>query len=555
MRQPWSEIEPRFQALAAQSLTPETLPPWLGEWSRWSRLLNEAYQRLYVGVTTHTDNAQAEQAYNRFVDEVLPAQHAAEQTLKEKLLASGLQPPDFEIPLRNLRAQADLFRAANLPLLSEDLKLANEYERIVGAQTVEWEGQTLTIQQLQAVYLEPERPRRERAWRLVNQRQLEDRQALDKLWGRMMALRGQIAANADLPSYREYRWRHMLRFDYSPADCLSFHAAIEQEVTPAATRLYEKRRRRLGVPTLRPWDVEADPRGLPPLKPFQEISTLETRSAAIFRQVDPQLGEYFDVMRAEALLDLDNRPNKAPGGYCTDFAATQRPFIFANAVGVHDDVQTLLHEGGHAFHVFESIHLPYHLQQEVTLEFAEVASMGMEFLAAPYLELPVGFYTPAQAARARIDTLERALFFWPYMAVVDSFQHWVYENPIQGSDPAACDAAWTALWQRFIPGQDWSGLADELATGWLRKAHIFTDPFYYVDYGLAQLGAVQVWANSLEDQPAAVAAYRRALALGGSAALPQLFAAAGARLAFDAETLGKAVALMEKTIDELEALQ
>jgi oligoendopeptidase F len=280
---------------------------------------------------------------------------------------------------------------------------------------------------------------------------------------------------------------------------------------------------------------------------------LEAKTSAIFHAVDPQLGEYFEIMRREGLLDLDNRKSKAPGAYCTDFPIAGRPIIFANSIGVHDDVQTLLHEGGHAFHVFESADLPYCWHTQIPWEFMEVASMSMEFLGGPYLTVDHGgFYTPSQAARARIEHLERSLLFWPYMVVVDAFQHWVYENAVAASQPTSCDLAWAELWQRFVPGVDWSGLEQEMRTGWQRKAHIHTDPFYYVEYGLAQLGATQVWRNAMRDQAGAVAAYRRALALGDTVTLPDLFSAAGARFAFDAEVLSEAVTLILHTVEELE---
>jgi oligoendopeptidase F len=274
----------------------------------------------------------------------------------------------------------------------------------------------------------------------------------------------------------------------------------------------------------------------------------------VFQQVDPQLGQYFETMRREGLLDLDNRKGKAPGGYCTSFSLVRRPFIFANAVGIHDDVQTLLHEGGHGFHVFESSRLPYLQQLQVPMEFAEVASMSMELLASPYLARERGgFYSSADAARARAEHLEGIVQFWPYMAVVDAFQHWVYTHPDQATEAAACDETWSALWERFMPGVDWSGLEEEQRTGWQRKLHIHQAPFYYIEYGLAQLGAVQVWRNALQDQAGSVAAYRRALALGGTVTLPELFAAAGGRFAFDASALQEAVTLIEATLAELEA--
>jgi oligoendopeptidase F len=270
--------------------------------------------------------------------------------------------------------------------------------------------------------------------------------------------------------------------------------------------------------------------------------------------VDPELGAYFDIMRADALLDLDNRKHKAPGGYCDAFYVPRRPFIFMNAAGLHDDVTTLLHEAGHSFHVLETAHLPYYHQLAVGNEFAEVASISMELLAAPFLEADRGgFYSPADAARARAEHLETSLLFWPYMAIVDAFQHWVYAHPDDAADSAQCDAQWAALWQRFRPGVDWTGLEDVRDTGWHRKLHIHLAPFYYVEYGLAQLGAVQVWANAVHDQPAAVRAYRAALALGGTAPLPILFQTAGARFAFDAPTLRQAVDLMETTIARLDS--
>jgi oligoendopeptidase F len=260
-------------------------------------------------------------------------------------------------------------------------------------------------------------------------------------------------------------------------------------------------------------------------------------------------------MRRDGLLDLANRKGKAPGGYCTGFALQNVPFIFMNAVGLHDDVQTLLHEAGHAFHVYETRHLPYYHQTYYTMEIAEVASMSMELLAAPFLTTDKGgYYNKQDAARARIEHLEGMLVFWPYMAVVDAFQHWVYTHQQDALNPVNCDAKWGELWSRFKPGVDWSGLEDVRVTGWHRKLHIFHLPFYYVDYGLAQLGAAQVWANSLTDAPGAVAAYRKALALGGTVPLPEFFKTAGAKFTFDADTLRRVVDLIEAQIHQLEGV-
>lgn len=551
----WAQIEPYYQELAGRAIDASNVSAWLVDWSHLSKLIYETNERLYVATTVNTADMGAEKRYNTFLDEIRPAAQEADQKLKEMLLASGLHPGGFDIPLRNMQAEAEIFSRANLPLLSEEVKLGQEYARIVGAQTVEWQGKEVTLTQLIPVYMEPDRETRERAWRLASQRWLADRAAINAIWLKLLGERRHLAENAGLPDYRTYRWRQLLRFDYTPDDCKRFHQAIEQVVVPAALRIYEKRRQRLGLETLRPWDLDVDPLGRPPLKPFETVTELKEKTAAIFHGVDPQLGEYFDTMRRENLLDLDNRKNKAPGGYCTDFPVARRPFIFVNSVGRHDDVQTMLHEGGHAFHFFECYNLPYFQQLYAPTEFMEVASMGMELLASPYLNRQDGgFYSDGEVARARIEHLEGNICFWPYMAVVDAFQHWVYENPQAATDPANCDACWDELWQRFMPGVDWSGLEQERMTGWHRKLHIYEVPFYYVEYGLAQLGAVQVWSKALSDQAGAVASYLKALALGNTVTLPELFATAGARFAFDEGILSESVSLMERTIDTLERL-
>jgi oligoendopeptidase F len=336
---------------------------------------------------------------------------------------------------------------------------------------------------------------------------------------------------------------------------MTFQNAIEQVVVPAASRLYERRRKRLGYDTLRPWDLSVDPSGRAPLKPYDSVSELEEKGSTIFHRVDPQLGGYYDTLRREGLLDLENRKGKGPGAYSTGFDSTKRPFVFMNAVAHYSDVRTLLHECGHAFHAFEAYKLPYYHQRATPMEFNEVASMAMELLAAPYLpESEGGFYSEADAARDRIQHLEKIVFFWPYMAVVDAFQHWIYENHVEASNPDNCDAKWAELWDRFMVGIDFNGLAPDKSNGWHRKRHIHRTPFYYVEYGLAQLGAVQVWKNALSDQAGAVAAYRRALALGGTVPLPDLYRAAGVKFAFDAATLGEAVDLIERTLDQLESV-
>jgi len=546
----WADFEPYYRDLLQRPLRADTVEEWLSDWSRLAECIYEMRSRLNVATSVNTEDEEARQRHEAFYDTIFPQAMAQEQKLKEKLLASGLQPAGFEIPLRNMRAEADLFRSENLPLLAEEQKLTQEYGRIVGAQTVVWEGQEVTLQQLRPVAQETDRERREAAWRLTIERQMADREALNALWQKLLRLRQKLAANAGKADYRAYRWQQMLRFDYTPEDCERFREAIAEVVVPLAVERYERRRQRLGLKTLRPWDLDVDVFGRSPLRPFRNAKELAAGAAQMFHQVDETLGGYFETMRREGLLDLENRKHKAPGGFCTEFTIQRRPFIFMNAVGLHEDVRTLVHEGGHVFHVFETAHLRWIHLLEVPMEFAEVASMSMEYLTLPYLEKRYGgFYSEAEANRARVDQMEDALLFWPYMAVVDGFQHWVYTHPDEALDPARCDEAWGALWQRFMVGVDWSGLEEEMKTGWHRKLHIFLEPFYYVEYGLAQLGALQVWLNSRRDAREAVGAYRRALALGGSRPLPELYRTAGARLSFAADLLREVTAAMREAME------
>lgn len=551
----WTDYQPYFDDLMARPLDAATAPAWLVDWSHLSRLAGEVFSRISVATTVDTTDEVADARFNRFMGEVYPPMISANNHLNAKLVESGVKIDGFELPMAKIRADLELFREENLPLITEESMLDREYDKIVGAQTVEWEGEETTLPKLSTVQHDPDRAKRESAWKIGMARRLQDRDALNDLWTKYMGVRGQMARNADQPDYTAYRWKLLKRFDYTPADSKTFQDAIEQVVVPAAQRLYERKRKSLNLESLRPWDTEVDPGDHVPLKPFETVDELISKTEDVFNRVDPALGSMYQTMRAESLLDLENRKGKAPGGYCTSFPLAKRPFIFMNAVGLHDDVQTLLHEGGHAFHAFAASELPYAQQEDVPMEFCEVASMAMELLASPYLTAENGgYYSAKDAARARIEHLSGIIRFWPYMAVVDAFQHWVYANHAEASVPANCDAKWSELWDRFMPGIDYSGFDDIKATGWHRKLHIFQLPFYYIEYGLAQLGAVQVYANALSDQAGAVANYRKALALGGTANLPDLFGAAGVRFAFDADTLGGAVELVERTIRDLETV-
>ena len=551
----WDAFLPLAEELLATDVNADSIESWLDSWTQLIRLYYELGNRAFVDTTVDTADELAQERFQRFNDDIQPQFKRIEHQLNQKLVASGLTPPGMEIAVRRIKNGIELFREDNLPLLSAEQNLTTEYNKVLGAQTVEWEGEQLTLQQLQPVQQEQDRGRRESAWRRSFERSLQDRDALNDIWRRFIDQRMEISANADMPDYRAYQWKELNRFDYSPPDALSFFDAIENVVVPAYERVLVRRKDRLGLDTLRPWDTQNDVFGRPPLRPFSEVDTLKDKTIDIFSAVDEELAGYVRIMRDEGYLDLDNRKNKAPGGYCSYFPLSRRPFIFMNAVGVHGDVQTMLHEAGHAFHTFADDHLPWAQQRDVAIEFAEVASMAIELLAAPYLAADKGgFYSPAESARARIEHLEDLLRLWAYIAVVASFQHWVYTHIDEAHDPDRCDDYWESLWDRFTPVIDYNGLEQFKRFRWRMQIHIYCLPFYYIEYGLAQLGAVQIWANSLRDHGAALAKYRHALTLGTTVSLSEIYQAAGAKFAFDAGTLQKAVDLIEGTIGELEAV-
>jgi oligoendopeptidase F len=527
-------------------LHPTAMEPWLQEWSDLSAVMHEANAQIQREITENTADAEAEQRFLTFVEKILPQVRVADQALRDKLLGvAGFVPsPETQEMVRRFRAEASIYREENVPLLSELTVMENEYGKLTGALTIDWDGQTETLPKARQRQRSLDRNEREQAWRLEMGAFASVRGQLNDLYLKMLPLRRQLARNAGLPDYRAYRWLEFCRFDYTPQDCRTFHDAIEHAFVPLANKLTAELGAMLGLDSVRPWDIEVDPYG-EPLRPFSDVAELVAGARRIFEQVNPVFAGYFDAMR-EGWLDLESRPNKAPGGYCESFPVTGKPYIFMNAVGIHDDVSTLLHEGGHSFHFMESRRHPLIWNHGAPTEFSEVASMGMELLSAPYLEASKGgFYGKSEADRARADNLRATARFLPYMAVVDAFQHWVYVDAPENVTARDLDAVWSELWDRLMPGIDFRGLQAEKETGWHRKLHIYQAPFYYVEYGLAQLGALQVWRNALRDQAKAVADYRSALATGNTRSLSDLFAIAGARFAFDRSTVGELAALIE----------
>jgi oligoendopeptidase F len=549
----WENLQPLYGALLDRPLRCEgCLERLLLDRSDLDAAASEARTDLYIEMTCHTDDPQAKAAYLRFVQEVDPklkeTGFALDRRVVESPHAEALDRRRYEVMMRELRADVEIYRPENVPLQTEDTTLDQQHDEVCGAMTVEFRGEERTLPQMAKFLEETDRAVREEAWRAIWWRRAQDRDRLDGIFDRMVNLRHRIAQNAGFETYRDYMFKARHRFDYTPEDCRTFHESVEAVCVPFMRRLNAQRAAALGVDPLRPWDLAVDVRGRPPLRPFERAEDLVERTSRLFHRMDPRLGGMFDSLRGGSCLDLESRKGKAPGGYQAHRDRTLRPFIFMNAVGLHGDLETMVHEAGHAFHSILCHGEPLLHYRHAPIEFAEVASMSMELLSFPYLD---EFYGEADAARARRQRLEEIATLLPWIATIDAFQHWVYENPGHGREDRC--RHWIELNDRFGPAASWEGLETFREFSWQRQGHLFGVPFYYIEYGIAQLGALQLWMRFRRDATGAIAAYKRALALGGSRPLPELFEAAGIEFDFGPTIMRRLVGEVEKELARLPA--
>ena len=545
----WGQVEPIFDRLESRPIaSPAELERWLLDLDELAACLGEYAARRYIDMTCHTDDPEIERRYLHWVEQIEPKCKPRWHRLKVRYLESphrsGLDRRAYEVYDRHVRARVELFREENVPLLTELTTLDQQYDKLCGVMTVQFRGEERTLPQMGRFQEDPDRGLRREAWEAVASRRLRDREAIEALFERMLELRQVVAGNAGFDDYRAYAWKSRARFDYTPEDCLRFHHAVERAVVPLRDRLDERRRERLGVPTLRPWDLAVDPFNRPPLRPFETARQLCDGVQTILGRLSPDFEREFARLRERGALDLESRKGKAPGGYQYTLDEIREPFIFMNAAGLQRDVETLLHEGGHALHAAATRELPLQLYRHAPFEFCEVASMAMEHLGRPHLGV---FYAPEDARRAARKHLEDVIALVPWIAIIDAFQHWLYTHPGHGREERR--RAWNAQLDRFYHKLDWSGWEPLRDAMWQRQGHLFGSPFYYIEYAIAQMGALQIWLQAEQDPGRAIANYCRALALGGSRPLPELFEAADIRFDFSESTL---VPLMHAVERELE---
>jgi oligoendopeptidase F len=513
--------------------------------------VNQHGSILYIYMTCQTDDPKRAADYKLFIETIVPAIKPLDDRLNHKFLKElevhGLDEKRYEVYIRDVKCNIELFVDDNVPLQTQIDVLSQEYQTVSGAMTVLFEGKERTLPEMSKYLLEPDRAMREKAWRATAERRLQDCQKLEEIFDKMRDLRNTVAKNAGFSNFRDYQFKAYHRFDYTPEDCKKYHRVMENYMVPLLKEIAQVRSKQMGLKDLRPWDIAVDPFNRSPLKPFGSVNELISKTATVFQNTDPELGEQFKEMKEFGLLDLASRKGKAPGGYQSTLSESRKPFIFMNAVGLERDVRTLLHEGGHAFHALACAEDPLVEYRHAPMEFSEVASMAMELLAGEHISV---FYSPDDAKRSTREHLEDILKVLVWVANIDAFQHWMYENPKHTAQERK--DMWVTLYKRFGgDATNWQGLQGVRDYLWHRQLHIFEVPFYYIEYGIAQLGALQLWRQAKEDPKRALTNYRNGLKLGGSRPLPELYKAAGIEFDFSERTIAPLVQLVKAEWERL----
>lgn len=552
----WKEVEAYTEELLNRKIScSKCLEGIIRDASELSEHISEKGALLYIGMTCDTENEEKKGAFLDFVENVRPKLSEFSDSLNRRIVGHEAVedlPERYDLMIRSMKNDVEIFRKENIPLSVEQTKLVTEAQTINGAMSVEYEGEEYTIPEMRVFLESNERSVREGAWKAVADRRLEDEGRLSEIFDQLIVIRNEMAINAGFETYTDYMFRAMERFDYTKDDCLEFHDAIEAVCVPLMREINSRRIRSLSLGSLRPWDVNEktgvgpDLEGRAPLKPFADVNEMVSKLSRLFHRMSTDLGEKFDMLVEMDTLDLDTRKGKAPGGYQYYLQKSRVPFIFMNAAGLQGDLETMIHEAGHAFHSIYCGHLELIGERSYPIEFAEVASMSMELMTQNEWG---EFYNDEEANRARIGHLEGIIFLLPWIATIDSFQHWLYSNPGHTRDERK--TVWNSIRDRFGSNMEWGDYQGHRDTSWQQQGHLFGVPFYYVEYGIAQLGALQLWRTQRKDSVKALSDYSNAMALGNTKTLPELFSAADIELGFGEEHLGSLISEVRMAMAEL----
>ncbi len=549
----WERLEPFFIKLNEREINSvKDLEQWLKDTSEVEAFISEDACWRQVRMTCDTESKELEEAFNFFYMEIQPKIQPYADLLNKKLIDSPftkeLDQEKYFTYLRSVKKSIDLFRESNIPIQAEMSVLQQQYGAIAGKMMIEHEGHEYTLQQAGKFLESEDRTIRETVYRKIAERRFVDKEALNDLFSSLIEKRHQIALNTGFNNYRDYKFAEMGRFDYTPEACFQFHEAVRKEVLPLVNQIYDEQKKRLGLDVMRPWDTEAEPAGIKPLRPFTDGKDLLDKTVKCLDELSPFFGDCLRKMDKLNHLDLDSRKGKAPGGYNMPLAESGAPFIFMNAASQMSDLTTMVHEGGHAIHSFLSHDLELTGFKEYPTEMAEVASMAMELFTMDHWE--VFFDNEDEMKRAKRHQLERVITIFPWIATIDKFQHWIYENPTHTIEERKEN--WLRILNEFSTTSiDFSGLEQYRSQNWQRQLHLFEVPFYYIEYGIAQLGAIGMWKQYRENKEKAIENYINGLKLGGTKTLPELYKSAGISFDFTPEKISELMLFVKKELETL----
>ena len=531
----WSQLKPYFDQLVERPINNvQSLKDWLHDRSELESVISEDMGWRYIRMTCYTDNQEYSKSYQDFVQQIQPEIAPYSDLLNKKVLdcqfLSSLEGESgYNMMIRNLKKEVEIFKEENIPLLTEITTETQKYASLSGAMMVELNGQEMTLQQAGVILQSTDRAKREEVYLKISVRRLQDKEILDELFSKLIKIRHQVAKNAGFENFRDYMFKAYGRFDYTPNDCFNFHEAIESEVVPILNELSNERKKQLSVAELRPWDKAVDAEGREPLKAFSDGNELTEKSIQCFQKIDPYLGQCLSIMKEMGHLDLESRKGKAPGGYNYPLAEIGVPFIFMNATSTMRDMTTIMHEGGHAIHNFLTKDLELNDFKSPPMEVAELASMAMELISMDQWQ--IFFPNEEELKRAKREQLEDIIETLPWVATIDKFQHWIYENP--SHTPEERKKNWNRIVDQFTDtATDWIGLQENKDYVWQKQLHLYEVPFYYIEYGMAQLGAIAVWRNYKLDKKKGLEGYMNALKLGYTKSIPEIYKAANIKFDF-----------------------
>lgn len=549
----WESLKPYLDDLKNRDLdSKEALDKWMQDVSEVEAVIGEDAAWRQIKMTLDTTNKEYEEAFTYFVMEIEPKLKPYFFDLNKKLLdcpyTDDLDEKVFFPYLRSVKNAVELYREENVPLQAELSVMAQQFGAISGKMTIEHEGKEYTLQQAAKFLQKPDRELRESIFRKVAERRMQDIDELNDLFNKLLERRQKVAVNAGFDNYRDYKFKALGRFDYTVEDCEQFHEAVRKHILPLNKMLTEHRKQRLGVDTMRPWDGSAEPVGTEPLQPFETGKELSGKTVEVFNKLRPYFSNCLKTMEEMERLDLESRKGKAPGGYNCPLPETGVPFIFMNAAGTIGDVITMMHEGGHAVHSFLSHDLKLSALKEYPMEIAELASMSMELFTIEHWD--VFFDNKEELHRAQLEEMERVISVLPWIATIDKYQHWLYTNPGHSNEERT--KAWLSILDEFSTGTtDWTGFEEYRAVMWQKQLHLYEVPFYYIEYGIAQLGAIAMWRQYRENKEQAMDNYMKALSLGYTKTLPELYETAGIKLDFSPNYVSELGNFMKERLQEM----